>query len=166
MMQPRDYEFGNSHLARHCSAGSLQNGQPGPNSFKIRRNKEGDLSFYCLEKICPDCWLLENGRPYSLTILERFIKGRRTTKDSHKWAISRGNIILEAIREAACKVLGCENKEVSPRIVDTSNTYDPFHVGVAWESPASPEMERQLDIEIANKIATRVEYEYPAKNNE
>ena len=164
-MQPRDYEFGDSHLVRHCSAASLSNGRPGPASFAIRRDQENDLSFYCLERICPDCWGLENGRPKSLTILEDSIKRTRTTRDSHRWAISRGNIIVEAIREAACEVIDSENKEVHPRIIDTSSISNPFHIGVKWESPKEPQLERILDLEIANKIATRVEYEYPAKRN-
>ena len=154
------------HLVRYCSSGTLANNLPGRMSFKIKREKENDLSFVCFEMTCDDAWEMFDNRPKAIAEIEEPYP--LETKKSDLWAVSLASTILNSIREAVYKAtrkFNVEYSDVFPTIFPDPIPETKAKVGVKWDAQNIAVSEDELDMAIANRLAISVEHVFPAKEN-
>ena len=166
-MQANENTFDDLHLVRFCNKKTPSGDFPTADSFQIRRDKEDDLSFVCLQWVCEDAWVFEGNRPKGIVILEKPYP--LETRKNDLWAVSLGSTILNSIREAARKAAQKSNVEysdVSPVASNDSMSNIRAKVGVKWNSRAIAVPKNVLDLAIANRLAISVEHVFPAKEND
>ena len=166
-MQTSENIFDDLHLVRFCSKKEPPGNTPSAASFQIRRNREDDLSFVCLQWVCDDAWVLVDNRPKGIVVIEKPYPLETTNSDL--WAVSLVSTILSSIRFAARKAAqraNVEYSDISPSASHDRKSNIPAKVGVKWDGRAIAVSESVLDLAIANRLAITVEHIYPAKDND
>ena len=162
-MTSRNHDLSNFSFARHCPNKQDRDTQICSEAFLMRRGYEHYLSFFCLELICQDAWILENNRPKSINQLEGEIE--RDLNDTDMWAIHFYDSIIDSVKIATQQIAaktGTDQLDLHPFISPETENNLPSHVGLHWNTSSLPVPVSIIDLAIANNLAISVDDSYHA----